>query len=155
MSLTLFQGLLVDLTILSEAEYVVCTHSSNVCRLVYEFMQAQNRPEDAYFRIKSLDNEYFATNFNVMTKVAIKDHKSLNNKEIDLKIGHIIYIFSEQHYKNKNVGNLWNGYTKGKNIQTNKVGLFPSFKVSNYFVCENIEFIKIIFNYNQYEKLFI
>ena len=146
LSLSLFQGLLIDLNILAEAEYVICTHSSNVCRLVYEFMQAQDdRVEDAHFRIKSLDNEYFATNFNVMTKVAVKDHEALNSKEIDLKVGHIIYIFSEQHYNNKNVGNLWNGYTKGRNMQTNQVGLFPSFKVTNYFVCENINYIKVNF----------
>ncbi len=139
---------MVDLSILSEAEYVVCTHSSNVCRLVYELMQAQNRLEDAHFRIKSLDTEFFATNFNVMTKVAIKNHKSSNFHEIDLKIGDIIYVFVEQDRQNRYVGNLWNGYTKGKNMQTNRVGLFPTFKVSNYFVCKNIDSINVIFNHN-------
>ena len=58
-TLELFHGLMVDLTILKQAEYVICTHSSNVGRLLFEYMYSENSVEDAYFRIKSLDSDYF------------------------------------------------------------------------------------------------
>ena len=139
-----FEGLLVDTTILSKADFVVCTHSSNVCRFVYELMQSQpNKLIDPHYRIKSLDNHYYITNFNTITKVAIMDHYPINrskkSKEISLKIGDVINIFLEQHGKNIYTGYIHNGYIKGKNLRTKKTGLFPSYKVISYFPSSNLK----------------
>lgn len=132
-TLSLFHGLLVDLTILSQSEYVICTHSSNIGRLLFEYMYSENRLEDAYLRLKSLDANYYFVG--TRTKIATKEHLAIideKSNEIDLKIGDVIYQFES----------LWNGYIKGKNMRTNKTGLFPSYKTMNYEVM-NVETIDV------------
>jgi glycoprotein 6-alpha-L-fucosyltransferase len=52
-----FQGLLYDIYLLSACDYVVCTFSSQICRLVYELMQTKY--PDASWRFQSLDDIYF------------------------------------------------------------------------------------------------
>ena len=142
-----FDGLLVDASILSNANFVVCTHSSNVCRFVYELMQSQqNKSIDPHYRIKSLDNHYYVTNFNTISKVAIMDHypgyrSKQTNKEISLKFGDVINIFLEQHGQYIYTGYAHNGYIKGKNLRTKKTGMFPSYKVIPYIPYSNIKIL--------------
>ena len=47
----------IDTILLSRCEYLVCTFSSQVCRLAYEFQQG--RYVDATFRVKSLDDPFY------------------------------------------------------------------------------------------------
>ena len=45
-------------------------------------------------------------------------HKAEGRHEIDLEVGDVIGV----------AGNHWNGYNKGKNHRTNKMGLYPEYK---------------------------
>lgn len=121
---------------LSQADYVVCTFTSNICRYVYEMMQSKESDQiDASLRIKSLDHHYFVSSFNVFTKLAIMDHEAENkSNEIELKKGDIIAVHAVENANLLETSiNLWNGYMKGINQRTNKKGIFPSYKVSEYY----------------------
>ena len=48
-------------------------------------------------------------------------HEPKNHDEIQIRPGDLVGV----------AGNHWNGYSKGKNLRTNQVGLFPSFKVND------------------------
>ena len=50
------------------------------------------------------------------------DHHAQNSKEMDLRVGDLIGIYTV--YKN--------GYTKGINVKTRKVGLFPSYILKHH-----------------------
>ncbi|XP_042145208.1 alpha-(1,6)-fucosyltransferase-like [Ixodes scapularis] len=50
-------GVMLDITLLAESDFVVCTLSSGFCRVAYELMQT--RHPDASLRVTSLDVEYF------------------------------------------------------------------------------------------------
>jgi glycoprotein 6-alpha-L-fucosyltransferase len=129
-----FLELLVNLYSLSQADYVVCTFTSNLCRFVYELMQSQENQElEASFRIKSLDNHFYADSFNTFTKLVIIDHAPRRSNEIVLKKGDIIAFKVEESKDLSLTGNLWNGYMMGINQRTNKKGIFPSYKVVDYF----------------------
>lgn len=132
-----FLRLLVDIYTLSQADFVVCTFSSNVCRFVYELMQGQNGLVDPHYRIRSLDRHFYADSFNTFTKLAVLDHKPQNGNEIELKAGDLISILCTEGSELINVGSLWNGYMKGTNIRTKKSGLFPSFKVKTFYARTN------------------
>lgn len=132
-----FLRLLVDLYTLAEADFVVCTFSSNVCRFVYELMQGQNGLVDPHYRIRSLDRHFYADSFNTFTKLAVLDHKPQNSDEIEIKAGDILSIFCAEDSGLVNVGNLWNGYMKGMNIRTKKFGIFPSYKCITFYARTN------------------
>ncbi|XP_030841910.1 alpha-(1,6)-fucosyltransferase-like [Strongylocentrotus purpuratus] len=52
-----FMGIIVDVYLLARSDFLVCTCSSNVCRLAYEMMQ--HNYVDASTKVRSLDREYF------------------------------------------------------------------------------------------------
>jgi glycoprotein 6-alpha-L-fucosyltransferase len=103
-------------------------------------MQSQQKKSiDPHYRIKSLDNHYYVHNFNTISKVAIIDHypvyyekKDKIKDEIFLRVGDVINIFLLQNFQNFYTGYIHNGYMKGKNLRTNEIGLFPSYKVISY-----------------------
>jgi glycoprotein 6-alpha-L-fucosyltransferase len=107
----------------------------------------KNKSIDPYYRIKSLDNLYFITNFNTISKVAIIDHYPINrtktSNEISLKVGDVINIFLEQHFQNIHIGYTHNGYISGKNLRTNKIGIFPSYKVISYIPSSSMNTISL------------
>ncbi|XP_017767403.1 PREDICTED: alpha-(1,6)-fucosyltransferase [Eufriesea mexicana] len=113
------QGIIIDIHLLSECDYLVCTFSSQVCRVAYELMQTYY--SDAYNRFASLDDIYYYGGQNPHPHQAILDHKPRKDGEIELKVGDSIEVF----------GNHWDGYSKGYNSRTSMTGLFPSFKVKN------------------------
>lgn len=49
---------IIDIMKLANADFLVCTFSSNVCRLAYELMQTKH-DEDASWRFNSLDDIYY------------------------------------------------------------------------------------------------
>lgn len=116
---TSLQGIIIDIHLLSECDYLVCTFSSQVCRVAYELMQTFYT--DAYDRFASLDDIYYYGGQNPHPHVAILDHKPRKNGELELKVGDLIDVF----------GNHWDGFSKGYNTRTSMTGLFPSFKVKN------------------------
>lgn len=114
------QGIILDIHFLSQCDYLVCTFSSQVCRLAYEYMQA--RFPDGSWRFRSLDDVYYFGGGNGHQVVALYDHiPKSDTEEIEMKAGDIIGL----------AGNHWNGFSKGKNMRTQKIGLFPSYKVKN------------------------
>ena len=125
---------MVDVQTLSEAEFFVGTFTSNVGRFSYELMQASKRYMDNSFRVKSLDNHFYADYFNIITYKAIRDHFPENKGEIELKVGDIVLflIKGNREYLGDSA-NLWNGFMLGKNTRTNKKGKIPSFKVVEYY----------------------
>ncbi len=121
-------GLLKDIILLSKCDYLICTFSSQVCRLAYELMQV--RYTDASWRVQSLDDIYYFGGQNDPYYKAVYDHEPLVDKnEIELKVGDKILI----------AGNHWNGYSKGTNMRTRQTGFFPSYKAVNLVLSNNEE----------------
>lgn len=110
-------GIILDIHMLSLCDYLVCTFSSQVCRVAYEIMQTLY--PDAAHRFKSLDDIYYYGGQNPHDREAVIAHSPKNHDEIHLRPGDLAGV----------AGNHWNGFSKGKNKRTNQMGLFPSFKV--------------------------
>uniref|UniRef100_A0A1I8NTE8 Alpha-(1,6)-fucosyltransferase n=1 Tax=Stomoxys calcitrans TaxID=35570 RepID=A0A1I8NTE8_STOCA len=110
-------GIILDIHLLSISDYLVCTFSSQVCRVAYEIMQTLH--PDAGHRFKSLDDIYYYGGQNQHNRQVVIPHKPKSHEELHLKAGDLVGV----------AGNHWDGFSKGKNTRTNQVGLFPSFKV--------------------------
>lgn len=52
---------------------------------------------------------------------AVIAHKPSHGSEVELQVGDNVAV----------AGNHWDGYSKGRNLRTNQVGLYPSFKVED------------------------
>lgn len=112
-------GIILDIHLLSLSDYLVCTFSSQVCRVAYEIMQTIHI--DASNKFKSLDDIYYYGGQNSHNREVVLPHKPANHDEIHMNAGDSIGV----------AGNHWNGFSKGKNTRTNELGLFPSFKVND------------------------
>uniref|UniRef100_A0A8R1I0X9 Alpha-(1,6)-fucosyltransferase n=1 Tax=Caenorhabditis japonica TaxID=281687 RepID=A0A8R1I0X9_CAEJA len=112
-------GVITDIYILSKVDYLVCTFSSQVCRMGYELRQPTGADDGSKFH--SLDDIYYFGGQLAHEVLVIEDHVAQTPQEIDLKVGDKVGI----------AGNHWNGYSKGTNRRTFKEGVFPSYKVEN------------------------
>ncbi|XP_061164146.1 alpha-(1,6)-fucosyltransferase-like [Saccostrea echinata] len=110
------RGVILDIHFLSLCDHLVCTFSSQVCRVAYEMMQTMHG--DATSNFKSLDDIYYFGGQNGHSVEAVERHVKQNDQEIDLEPGDMVGI----------AGNHWDGYSKGMNHRTGKTGLFPSYK---------------------------
>ncbi|XP_065201965.1 alpha-(1,6)-fucosyltransferase [Planococcus citri] len=110
-------GIITDIHLLSLTDYLVCTFSSQVCRVAYEIMN--NIHFDAAQRYRSLDDIYYYGGQKARCQVVVIPHRATRPEEIDLKVGDILTV----------AGNHWDGYSKGTNTRTFKTGLYPTFKV--------------------------
>lgn len=110
-------GIILDIHLLSRSDYLVCTFSSQVCRVAFEIMQSLY--PDASDRFKSLDDIYYYGGQNAHNREAVISHRPQNHDEIYMNVGDLVGV----------AGNHWDGYSKGRNVRTNQNGLFPSFKV--------------------------
>lgn len=117
---TSLHGIIVDIYLLSLSDHLVCTFSSQVCRVAYEIMQTYH--VDAHDKFTSLDDVYYYGGQNPNPHVVILEHIPRRSEEIELKVGDKVEVH----------GNHWDGYSKGRNIRTGITGLFPSFKVQNH-----------------------
>lgn len=111
------RGIILDVHFLSKSDYLVCTFSSQVCRLAYEIMQTYM--VDGANRFHSLDDIYYYGGQNAHNQIAVSVHHPQNRDEIELQKGDFIGV----------AGNHWNGYSKGLNRRTGQTGLYPSYKV--------------------------
>ncbi|KAG1662109.1 Alpha-(1,6)-fucosyltransferase [Nymphon striatum] len=109
-------GVILDIHALSISDYLVCTFSSQVCRIAYEIMQTLHPDASQYFH--SLDDIYYYGGQNAHNQVARYNHIGKNSNEISLQKGDIVGI----------AGNHWDGFSKGMNRQTKESGLYPSYK---------------------------
>ncbi|XP_069773480.1 alpha-(1,6)-fucosyltransferase isoform X2 [Narcine bancroftii] len=119
------RGVILDIHFLSQADFLVCTFSSQVCRVAYEIMQTLHPDASGYFH--SLDDIYYFGGQNAHNQIAIYPHKPQTPEEIVLEPGDLIGV----------AGNHWDGYSKGINRKSGQTGLYPSYKVK-----ETIETIK-------------
>nr|CAG4650847.1 EOG090X03KK [Simocephalus serrulatus]SVE94145.1 EOG090X03KK [Simocephalus serrulatus] len=110
------RGILLDIHMLALSDHLVCTFSSQVCRLAYEIMQTFH--PDASSKFKSLDDIYYYGGQGPHQQVAIFSHKANRPGEISMEVGDVLGI----------AGNHWDGYSKGVNERTKQSGLYPSFK---------------------------
>uniref|UniRef100_A0A098LYK6 Alpha-(1,6)-fucosyltransferase n=2 Tax=Colubroidea TaxID=34989 RepID=A0A098LYK6_9SAUR len=119
------RGVILDIHFLSQADFLVCTFSSQVCRVAYEIMQTLHPDASAYFH--SLDDIYYFGGQNAHNQIAIYAHHPRTADEIPMEAGDIIGV----------AGNHWDGYSKGINRKLGRTGLYPSYKVK-----EKIETVK-------------
>uniref|UniRef100_A0A131YZ78 Alpha-(1,6)-fucosyltransferase n=1 Tax=Rhipicephalus appendiculatus TaxID=34631 RepID=A0A131YZ78_RHIAP len=110
------RGVLLDIHMLSRCDYLVCTFSSQVCRLAYEILQLSH--VDAADRFHSLDDIYYFGGQKPHNQIAIFNHTARSSEEIDVRVGDTLGI----------AGNHWDGYSKGVNRRTGRSGLYPAFK---------------------------
>ena len=116
------RNVILDIWLLSETDHLVCTFSSQVCRVAYELMQTRhhtNSTRDWSQAFNSLDDIYYFGGQSDHDEIAILPHP-LDSKtnEIALEPGDTVGI----------AGNHWNGFSKGVNRRTKETGLYPSFK---------------------------
>ena len=74
------RGVIQDIHLLSLTDYLVCTFSSQVCRIAYEIMQ-QHHP-DASTRFKSLDDIWYYGGQEEHQQEAILAHKPAHHGEV-------------------------------------------------------------------------
>ena len=110
------KGIITDIHMLSRTDYLVCTFSSQVCRVAYEIMQYLK--VDASDNFKSLDDIWYFGGQDEHQQVAVMEHKPGTRDEIELKVGDVVGV----------AGNHWNGFNKGRNHRTNRIGLYPQYK---------------------------
>ena len=110
------QGIIIDIYMLSLTDYLVGTFSSQVSRTAYEIMQT--RFPDAADRFKSLDDLWYFGGGGHRHQEAVMNHGPRNEKELYMRKGDLLSVS----------GNLWNGFTMGKNNRTGNPGLYPSYK---------------------------
>lgn len=110
-------GIITDIHLLSLTDYLVCTFSSQVCRVAYEIMNNLNH--DAAHRYRSLDDIYYYGGQKARYQKVVLAHEPARPEEIELLVDDEISV----------AGNHWNGYSKGTNLRTFKTGLYPTFKV--------------------------
>jgi len=110
------RGVIQDIHLLSLTDYLVCTFSSQVCRIAYEIMQQYH--SDASNRFKSLDDIWYYGGQDEHQQEAIFSHQAKHQGEIELRIGDVLGV----------AGNHWDGSNKGRNHRTNKIGLYPEYK---------------------------
>ncbi|UXI15991.1 PAB-dependent polyA-specific ribonuclease subunit PAN3 [Sarcoptes scabiei] len=115
------KNIILDIWLLSESDFLVCTFSSQVCRLAYELMQSIEPGTDRSADFSSLDDIYYFGGQNSHSQIAILNHKASSISQISFKIGDIIGI----------AGNHWNGFSKGSSRVTQQNGLYPSFKAKD------------------------
>lgn len=110
-------GVIKDIHFLSLTDHLVCTFSSQVCRLAYEKMQTIHGDASTWFT--SLDDIFYFGGGNQRKGVAVEKHVPSNQAELSLAPGTSVGLY----------GNHWDGYSKGTSLGKN--GLFPSYKVED------------------------
>lgn len=110
------KGIILDIHMLSRTDYLVCTFSSQVCRVAYELMQQSY--VDASDRFHSLDDIYYFGGQRDHNQVAISNHTARDGSQFDMQKGDVLGI----------AGNHWDGFSKGVNRRTGAQGLYPAFK---------------------------
>lgn len=122
---------LISMHLLSRCNFVVCTLSSNMCRRVQEIMEVYRNGDLTGTLVKSLDLQTFPIYPFQGYQIAIADHRpdSIANDEIELEVGDILLPEQKLKFEVSRVRNLFDGYIKGTNKRTGKLGRYPHYKV--------------------------
>jgi glycoprotein 6-alpha-L-fucosyltransferase len=110
-------GVVLDVVMLSECDYIVCTLSSQVCRLAYELMQAHH--VDASRLVYSLDDVYYFGGQQEHVLRAIHRKTENGGGNMDFAKGDLIKI-AGNHLNGFSLGNRQGGHVRHE--------LFPSYK---------------------------
>ncbi|CDS40672.1 alpha 16 fucosyltransferase [Echinococcus multilocularis] len=103
-----------DVFALSHTDYIVCTFSSQICRLAYELMQTHpTRLGDASMRAQSLDDTYYYGGQQPWNQVIIVD-----DTETGMEAGDTLAY----------LGNHWNGYAKVNLPKKKGEAIRPAYK---------------------------
>ncbi|CAF4639603.1 unnamed protein product, partial [Rotaria sp. Silwood2] len=113
------KGVLLDLHFLSLCDYLVCTFSSQFCRVAYEAMQQY--VVDGSWRIQSIDDIYYFGGQSSHYQRAVISHKNIWPGELSFERGDII----------KTEGNHWDGFSQGSHTKNGTSGLYPSYKTED------------------------
>lgn len=115
------KAIATDIYFLSRSDFLVCTFSSQVCRLAYELMQTLHG--DASGKFRSLDDIYYFGGQRKHRVVAVESYNADPDwvGTISLQKGDTICV----------AGNHWNGFSKGFNERTSDEGLYPSYAVED------------------------
>ncbi|XP_059164715.1 alpha-(1,6)-fucosyltransferase-like isoform X2 [Physella acuta] len=116
------RGIIIDIYYLARCDFLVCTFSSQVCRVAYEIMQTLHGDASKYFR--SLDDVFYYGGQSAHDLRAVEAHPGNDDGVMELKPGDAIGI----------AGNHWNGFSKGVNRRTDQSALFPSYKAEDTVV---------------------
>nr|XP_039273377.1 alpha-(1,6)-fucosyltransferase-like [Styela clava] len=118
--LNALQGIVTDVYLLSLCDFVACTGSSNICRLVYELLTFNHH--DASSRWQSVDDMYYFHEV-MFPYVGISDHSSRKEKsEINVQKGDILRVAK--------IG-VWpiDGFINCDNTNKQEQGRVPLYKI--------------------------
>ncbi|XP_066934358.1 alpha-(1,6)-fucosyltransferase-like [Clytia hemisphaerica] len=113
------RGVVTDIQLLSETDFLVCTFSSQVCRLAYEIMNYKHT--DASQRFRSLDDIYYFGGQEEHRVRALWSNEAKSPRQLSFDMGDILGI----------AGNHWDGQAKALHHRSGKEGLYPAFKVED------------------------
>ncbi|TPP66874.1 Alpha 1 6 fucosyltransferase H [Fasciola gigantica] len=107
-------GIALDILALSRTDYLVCTFSSQVCRVAYELMQARHADlGDASDRVQSLDDVYYFGGQQASPFEAV-----IADQPSGIQPGDLVHM----------AGNHWNGYAKVTPVKLPDAVLAPAYK---------------------------
>uniref|UniRef100_H2YUF1 GT23 domain-containing protein n=1 Tax=Ciona savignyi TaxID=51511 RepID=H2YUF1_CIOSA len=109
-------GIMKDVFLLRECDYLVLTMSSNIGRYVQEMRETSSH--DATFRFANLDYSYHATHGRDIVHEVLYDHTPLTPCELPSNM--------DQKVRRHTDGRIMLG---GLNQRTKQVGMYPAFKV--------------------------
>jgi len=114
-----FIGTIQDIQMLSMTDYVVCTHTSNMCTLVYELLHFKHG--DASSMLKSLDIPWWFLYRKLITfEATVEDHSS------DLRKGDPLEMdtsFKTAFYTTNHT------YVRALNTRTQDIQMYPLYKL--------------------------
>lgn len=116
-------GIILDTTLLSHCDYIVCTLSSNVCRLIYELRTAL-RPLTPH-PVLSVDSNYLLMEPVRRYRQSVLPHKGAVGNSSDLLPGELVVdksLYSDRGH----------GLVAGYRANAKEMGRFPAFKLQNY-----------------------
>lgn len=85
-------------------------------------MQQYHADASSYFT--SVDSIHFLQGHD-SEQMALEAHTPRTKKEMELRVGDKISVTPKEYY------NFHNGYSKGKNKRSSRVGLYPLYKVED------------------------
>ncbi|XP_069976915.1 alpha-(1,6)-fucosyltransferase [Penaeus vannamei] len=117
---------MADTYFLSRSSYLVCTMTSNLCRLTYEIMQTLHDDAAAMAKMLELPLHHIHRE-KVRLLQAQFSHTPLRRDEMAMEAGDLITVkirsYSTKHYDD-------DGFLTGTNLNRSKGGLFPLYKTT-------------------------
>lgn len=118
-------GALMDIFTLAHCDFVVCTFSSNVCRLVYELKMAVN-PLGYHDEVLTLDAEYYLVDPPLLYRQAVLPHVDRSNQDNNVDPRDMIWDAS---FYDKDRSKGW---IRGRNEKTGRSVRVPRFKLQEF-----------------------